>query len=66
MTHICVNNLTIIDWDNGLSPSRRQAIIWTNGGILLMRNLGTDFSEILTEIYTFSFKKIPLEVSSEK
>ena len=30
MTHICVGNLTIIGSDNGLSPSRRQAIIWTN------------------------------------
>ena len=29
VTHICVNKLTIIDSDNGLSPSRRQAIIWT-------------------------------------
>ena len=24
----------IIDSDNGLSPNRRQAIIWTNAGIL--------------------------------
>ena len=29
MTHICVSNLTIIGSDNDLSPSRRQAIIWT-------------------------------------
>ena len=28
MTHLCVDNLTIIDSDNGLSPARRQAIIW--------------------------------------
>ena len=27
--HICVNKLTIIGSDNGLSPGRRQAIIWT-------------------------------------
>ena len=33
VTHICVSNLTIIDSDNGLSPGRRQAIIWTNAGI---------------------------------
>ena len=40
MTHICVGNLTIIGSDNGLSPSRRQAIIWTNAGIfnLNLRN----------------------------
>ena len=36
MTHICVDNLTIIGSDNGLSPGRRQAIIWTNAGILLI------------------------------
>ena len=35
-THICVGNLTIIGSDNGLSPGRRQAITWTNAGILLM------------------------------
>ena len=30
---ICVSNRTIIVSDNGLSPGRRQAIIWTNAGI---------------------------------
>ena len=30
VTHICVGNLTIIVSDNGLSPGRHQAIIWTN------------------------------------
>ena len=39
MTHICVGKLTIIGSDNGLSPGRRQAIIWTNDGILLIRTL---------------------------
>ena len=34
VTHICVSDLTIIGSDNGLSPDRRQAIIWTNAGIL--------------------------------
>ena len=36
VTHICVSKLTIIGSDNGLSPDRRQAIIWTNAGILLI------------------------------
>ena len=36
VTHICVGELTIIGSDNGLSPGRRQAIIWTNAGILLI------------------------------
>ena len=30
VTHICVSKLTIIGSDNGSSPGRRQAIIWTN------------------------------------
>ena len=34
MTHICVGKLTIIGSDNGLSPGRRQAIIWTQGSKL--------------------------------
>ena len=48
--HICVDNLTIIGSDHGLSPGRRQAIIWTNAGILLIGTLGTNFSEILIGI----------------
>ena len=66
MTHICVSKLTIIGSDNGLSPSRRQAIIWTNAGILLIGPLGTNFSGSLIEILTFSFKKMRLKVSSAK
>ena len=62
VTHVCVSKLTIIGSDNGLSPGRRQAIIWTNAGILLIRPLGTNFSEIL--IYTISFKKIHLKMWS--
>ena len=58
MTHICVGKLTIIGSDNGLSHERHQAIIWTNAGILLIGPLGTNFSEILIEIQTFSLKKI--------
>ena len=36
VTYICVGNLAIIGSDNGLSPGRRQAIIRTNAGILLI------------------------------
>ena len=64
--YICVSNLTIIVSDNGLSPGRRQAIIWTNAGILLIGPLGTNFSEILIGIQTFSFKKMHLKMSSAK
>ena len=66
VTHICVSKLSIIGSDNGLSPDRRQAIIWTNAGILLIGTLGTNFNEILIEIHTFSFKNIDLKMSSGK
>ena len=66
VTRICVGNITIIGPDNGLSPGRRQAIIWTNAGILLIGPLGTNFSENLIEILTFSFTKMRLKVSSAK
>ena len=66
MTHICVSKLTIIGSDNGLSPVRCQAIIWTNAGILLIGPLGTSCNETSIEIHTFSFKKIHLKLSSGK
>ena len=59
-------NLAIIDSDNGLSPYWRQAIIWTNARILLIRTLGTNFSEILSKIHTFSFKQMYLNILSGK
>ena len=64
MTHICVCKLNIIGSENGLSPGRRQAIIWTNAEILSIGPLGTNLSEILVEIYVFSFKKMYLKLSS--
>ena len=56
ITYICINlnswcriyasvNWASIGWISGLSLDRRQAIIWTNAGILLIRPLGTNFSE---------------------
>ena len=63
---ICVSKLNIFDSDNGLSPTRRQAIIWTHAGILLIRRLRTNFSEIFIEVYTFSFKKMHSKMSSGK
>ena len=63
---ICVSKLTIIGSNNGLSPGRRQAIIWTNAGILLIGPSGTNFSEILIETDTFSFKKMHLKMLSVK
>ena len=66
VTHIYIVKLTIIGSDNGLSPGRRQAIIWTNAGILLIGPLGTNFIEILVGIQTFSFKRMHLKMSSAK
>ena len=63
VTHICVSNLTIIGSDNGLSPGRRQAIICTNAGILLIWSLGANFNEIISEI---NRKKMHLKMSSGK
>ena len=66
VTHICVIRLAIIGSDNGLSPDRRQAIIWTNDGKSLIGPLGITCSEILIGIQTFSFKKMHLNMSSAK
>ena len=66
VTHICISKLNITDSDNGLSPGRCQAIIWTNAGMMSIGPLGTNLSEILLEIYTFSFKKMHLKTSSGK
>ena len=52
VTHICVNKLTIIGWDNGLFPGR-----WP---------FGTNFIEFLIAIHTFSFQKMCLKMSSGK
>ena len=61
-----LSKLIIIGSDNGLSPGRRQAIIWTNDGILLIGALGTNYSEILGKIHSFLFKKMQLKMSSAK
>ena len=60
--HIYVSKLTTIGSDNGLSPCRRQASIWTNAGIMLIGPIGTNFSEIQIKINTFSFKKMHLKM----
>ena len=66
VTLICIIELTIIGSDNGLSPGWRQAIIWTNAGILLIGPLGTNFSDILIRVKKISFKKMHLKMSSAK
>ena len=66
MPHICVSRLTTIGSDDGLSPSRHQPLSKPMLGILLIRILGTNFGETLSEIHTFSFKKMFLKMSSAK
>ena len=60
--HICVSNLTIISSYNGLSSGQRQAIIWTNVEILLIRTLVANVSEI----HKFSLKKMYLDMSAKR
>ena len=66
VTHICIGKSTAIGSGNGLARGRRQAIIWTNVGLLLIGPLGTNFSEILIKIQTFSLKEIRLKMSFAK
>ena len=66
MAHICVGKQIIIVSDNGLLLARRQAIFSNNAQILLLGPLGTNFSEILIEIHTFSFHKMHVKMSSAK
>ena len=56
--------MTRISSLNGLAPEQRQAIFWTNTGILLIGPLGTNFSEILIEIQTLFLNIIRLKMPS--
>ena len=49
--------LVKIDYDNGLSLVRHQAIIYTNANLLLVWPKGTTFSVISIKIQRFSFRK---------
>ena len=55
----------IIVSDDGLSPGRCQDIIWAKAGILLIGTMGTNFNEILVEIYIFSLKNSFLKCHQE-
>ena len=61
-----LSKLTIIGSDNGLSPAQRQAIIWTNAGILFIWTLRTNFSEKISESQTFVLKEMHFEKSPAK
>ena len=66
VTHICIGKLVIIGSNNGLSPDRRQAIIWTNAGLMSIGPMRTYFSENLIKIQQFSLKKLHVKMSSAK
>ena len=59
-------NYANIGSDYGLSPSWCQAIIWTNTVILLIGPWVRNFSEILIQICTFSFRKMHVKMLSGK
>ena len=65
VAHICVIELkAIIGLHNDLSHNWRQAITWTNAGMLLIGPWGTNFNDIFYNIQPFSFRKICLKISS--
>ena len=66
VSHICVNNRNIIGSDNDWSPGRRPAVISSNAWIFLIWTPTTNFSEILIESHTSSFKKVHFKISSGK
>ena len=66
VSHKCIGNLTINDPDNGLAPTRHQAITSTNAWILVIGTFGTNFSEIFIKICIFTLKKMHFKRSSEK
>ena len=57
LSDTCVNWLTIIGSDNGLSPGWCQAIISTNAGILLIASQGKNFNKIYSKFESFRLKK---------
>ena len=57
---------TQLRWTVFFSPVRRQAITWTNTGLLSIGLMGTYFNEIWIGILSFLFKKMPWKISSAK
>ena len=59
-------NWVSIGSDNGLSPVRRQAIIWTYTEFLSIGLLATKFSKFLIKIENYSSQKLYFKLSSAK
>ena len=56
----CVN----IGSGNGLSPLRRQTIIWTNAALLIIGTLQAYLIEIWIKTQQYSFKKMYFKMFS--
>ena len=66
MTSILVSISIIIIGSDNVSCERRQAIIWTNAGMMFIGSLETYFREILIEMHTSLFNKMHLNMSCGK
>ena len=66
LRHICVGDLVTIGLDNGLSPGRRQAIIWIYAVIVLIGLFGNKLQWNLIWNRKFPFKKMHLGMSAAK
>ena len=66
MPHVFISEMGQHWFTNGLWPVRRQANTWTNAGLLSIRLMGTNLSEIRIGILSFSFKEMHLKLSSAK
>ena len=69
VTHIYVSKLPTIGSDNGLSPGRRQAIIWTNAGNIvdwtLMNKLQWNFNRnCKTFVQENAFESVVCEMAT--
>ena len=65
ISHVSVNKAITVS-DNGLVPNRRQAIIWTNAGLLLIKSLNTNLNFIQTTMILYKkmhFKKMAVILS---
>ena len=59
-------NLVSIGSDNGLSPIRRKAIIYTSSELLSIGPFGINLSEILIKIQNFTFTEMHMKISFPK
>ena len=56
MAHVCDSNYAILDSGDGLSPNRRQSVICTNAGTLLIGS--SEITEIAVEFLFYSRERV--------